>query len=212
MRITDRGPFVDGRIIDLSHAAARTIEMIGPGIANVQLTIVSRPPEMPAVNLFAVQVGAFQERERAERVRSEFEQQYGTARLVFRAGNPAVWRVLVGREESSDAAARLAGPDPRAASAGPRRAPRRDAGAGGDPGLRISRPRSHVLYQQHSPECLLPTCHADHLTTAAARSRRRVPAHTPRPKAHRTFRPVPVAGSAARGDGHGQGSGRPCHP
>ena len=83
--------------------------MIGPGIANVQLTIVSRPPEMPAVNLFAVQVGAFQERERAERVRSEFEQQYGSARLVFRAGNPAVWRVLVGREESSDAAARLAG-------------------------------------------------------------------------------------------------------
>src|SRR6476469_5357251 len=50
VRITDRGPFVDGRIIDLSHAAARTIEMIGPGVANVQLTIVSRPPEMPAVN------------------------------------------------------------------------------------------------------------------------------------------------------------------
>src|ERR1017187_8310426 len=31
VRIIDRGPFVDGRIIDLSHAAARVIEMIGPG-------------------------------------------------------------------------------------------------------------------------------------------------------------------------------------
>src|SRR6266571_1912995 len=33
VRIIDRGPFVDGRIIDLSHAAARDIGMIGPGIA-----------------------------------------------------------------------------------------------------------------------------------------------------------------------------------
>src|SRR5262245_47692786 len=35
VRITDRGPFVDGRIIDLSHAAAKSIDMIGPGTARV---------------------------------------------------------------------------------------------------------------------------------------------------------------------------------
>ena len=33
VRIIDRGPFVEGRIIDLSHAAARDLEMIGPGVA-----------------------------------------------------------------------------------------------------------------------------------------------------------------------------------
>src|ERR1700704_5141370 len=33
VRITDRGPFIKGRIIDLSHAAAQRIEMIGPGMA-----------------------------------------------------------------------------------------------------------------------------------------------------------------------------------
>src|SRR3954452_18055583 len=38
VRITDRGPFVGGRILDLSHAAAATIEMIGPGTAKVKIT------------------------------------------------------------------------------------------------------------------------------------------------------------------------------
>src|ERR1700678_2355310 len=44
VRIIDRGPFVDGRIIDLSHAAAQAIDMIGPGIAQVRVEILSAPP------------------------------------------------------------------------------------------------------------------------------------------------------------------------
>ena len=40
VRITDRGPFVDGRIIDLSRAAARQIDMLGPGIARVRLKVI----------------------------------------------------------------------------------------------------------------------------------------------------------------------------
>ena len=44
VRITDRGPFVDGRIIDVSKAAARAIDLIGPGVARVRLTIVAPPP------------------------------------------------------------------------------------------------------------------------------------------------------------------------
>src|ERR1700689_3267405 len=40
VRITDRGPFVAGRIIDLSHAAAEVIEMIGPGVAQVRVDIL----------------------------------------------------------------------------------------------------------------------------------------------------------------------------
>ena len=38
--ITDRGPFVKRRVIDLSYAAAREIGMIGPGTAPVQLEIL----------------------------------------------------------------------------------------------------------------------------------------------------------------------------
>jgi rare lipoprotein A len=107
VRITDRGPFVGGRIIDLSHAAARQLEMIGPGVARVRIEVIRTPPNA-AVGLFAVQVGAFRDRANAERLRSQMEARYGSARLLQRAGNPAVWRVLVGAETSEDGANRLA--------------------------------------------------------------------------------------------------------
>jgi rare lipoprotein A len=107
VRITDRGPFVSGRIIDLSHAAARQLEMIGPGVARVRIEVIRTPLEAVA-GLFAVQVGAFRDRANAERLRSRMEARYGSARLLQRAENPAVWRVLVGAETSEDGANRLA--------------------------------------------------------------------------------------------------------
>ncbi|MGA2738033.1 MAG: septal ring lytic transglycosylase RlpA family protein [Bryobacteraceae bacterium] len=106
VRINDRGPFVDGRIIDLSHAAARAIEMIGPGTARVRLEILSAPPPVQAH--FGVQVGAFRERENAERLRQAMEAKYGRARLVRRADTPGWWHVVVGMESSQDGASALA--------------------------------------------------------------------------------------------------------
>jgi rare lipoprotein A len=108
VRITDRGPFVDGRIIDLSHAAAQVIESIGPGVAPVRLDILSSPAISSADEWFAVQAGAFQDKDRAERLRAALEQDYGAALLVLRPGSPALWRVLVGREHTPEAAAALA--------------------------------------------------------------------------------------------------------
>jgi len=106
VRIIDRGPFVDGRIIDLSHAAAREIEMIGPGIARVRIEVISTPADAPP-GLFGIQVGAFRVKANAERLRSQMEQQYGTAKLLQRAEDPTIWRVLVGAETSESGAAAL---------------------------------------------------------------------------------------------------------
>jgi len=109
VRIQDRGPFVGGRIIDLSRAAAREIEMIGPGIAKVQLTVIQPPKDVQRqAELFAVQVGAFREQRRAEALQREMKERYGAARMVHRAGNPPVWRVLVGAEESAEKGESLA--------------------------------------------------------------------------------------------------------
>src|SRR5947209_9382013 len=77
VRITDRGPFIAGRIIDLSHAAAQEIELIGPGVAQVRLDIISAPLMQLAGSLYSVQAGIFQDRNRAERLRDQFENQYG---------------------------------------------------------------------------------------------------------------------------------------
>ena len=43
VRINDRGPFVDGRIIDLSRAAAKKLGMIEAGVAEVRITVVEDP-------------------------------------------------------------------------------------------------------------------------------------------------------------------------
>jgi rare lipoprotein A len=107
VRIIDRGPFIDGRIIDLSHAAAREIEMIGPGIARVRVEVIRAPEGVPT-GVFAVQVGAFRDRGNAERLRSQMQSRFGPARLIQRAEKPGFWFVLVGSETSEDAARDLA--------------------------------------------------------------------------------------------------------
>lgn len=108
VRIIDRGPFIDGRIIDLSHAAAQAIDLIGPGVAEVRVDILSAPQITSADSWYAVQAGAFRDKDRAERLRTTMEREYGSARLVMRPGSPSLWRVLVGRESTEDAAGILA--------------------------------------------------------------------------------------------------------
>ena len=103
VRINDRGPFVDGRVIDLSHAAAREIAMIGPGTAHVRLEVIS-VPTIAGPARFGVQVGAYQNKSNAERVRHLMESKYGVAQTVLRPGSPPTWRVLVGAESSQDGA------------------------------------------------------------------------------------------------------------
>jgi rare lipoprotein A len=108
VRITDRGPFVDNRIIDLSHAAAEAIALIGPGVARVRLDILSVPTTNASDNWYAVQAGAFLDRDRAERLRASLEREFGPAHLVQRPDTPSLWRVVAGRVPSEAAAAALA--------------------------------------------------------------------------------------------------------
>lgn len=99
VRIQDRGPFVRGRVIDLSKAAARSIDMLGPGTAKVKLTVIAPPKNVERqAELFAVQAGAYRDKDRAESVAKELRR-FGPTRLVERGADPPVWRVLVGEEE-----------------------------------------------------------------------------------------------------------------
>jgi rare lipoprotein A len=108
VRVTDRGPFVEGRIIDLSLAAARRIDMVGRGIAPVRVRVLRVPSGTGLGGTFAVQAGAFRERANAERLREALERRYGNVRLVRREGNPDLWRVLVGKQDSIEGAEVLA--------------------------------------------------------------------------------------------------------
>src|SRR5512144_1440208 len=73
VRVNDRGPFVGGRILDVSYAAARQLGAVGSGIFPVKLRVVSLPgarTDTPAGDgSFTVQVGSFTSRARAEALR-----------------------------------------------------------------------------------------------------------------------------------------------
>jgi rare lipoprotein A len=45
LRVNDRGPFIEGRILDLSYAAALELEMVSQGVAPVQIEILELPPQ-----------------------------------------------------------------------------------------------------------------------------------------------------------------------
>ena len=107
VRINDRGPFVEGRIIDLSYAAAKAMHM--PGIAQVYLEILGLEEAAAIPGIFAVQVGAFRERGNAERLRERIETQFGPVIIQdFDRGDGVFYRVRVGHESSEDAARSLA--------------------------------------------------------------------------------------------------------
>ena len=75
VRINDRGPFVEGRVIDLSRAAARAIDMINDGVAPVRLEIVHLEVES---DLRTIQVASFLVRSNAEALVSRLR----TARIA----------------------------------------------------------------------------------------------------------------------------------
>jgi rare lipoprotein A len=104
VRITDRGPFVDNRIIDLSMAAAREIDSIGAGVVPVRLEIVSAGVD-PTAGFFTVQVGAFRDLGNAERLRERLNASYSPI-FIQRYDSPdgLFYRVRVGKVPGEGAA------------------------------------------------------------------------------------------------------------
>jgi rare lipoprotein A len=105
VRINDRGPFIQGRIIDLSHEAAQQIGIIGPGVGPVRLKIVSTGIEsepLSPTGQWAVQVGSFADRIRAER---QAEKLRAGGFTVYFEPYGGLTRVKVGPVESREEAA-----------------------------------------------------------------------------------------------------------
>jgi len=103
VRITDRGPFVDNRIIDLSQAAAREIESIGPGIVPVRIEVLGNVDV--TAGFFTVQVGAFHDRANAERLRDRLSTSYSPIFIQqYDSSDGPFYRVRVGKISGQQAA------------------------------------------------------------------------------------------------------------
>jgi rare lipoprotein A len=113
VRINDRGPFVRGRIIDLSYTAAKHLDIVGPGTAPVEVIALgvensggSKKKRTYASadyysGNFTVQVGSFKDRHNAERLKRQLQKKYGDIRIVpFSRGRETYFRVWVGKYRS----------------------------------------------------------------------------------------------------------------
>jgi rare lipoprotein A len=93
VQITDRGPFIDGRIIDLSLAAAKAVDIYRPGTAKVRVEAFA-PPEHPGVDpagRWCVQIGAFLDEAEAIRLKNDLTRRYATAKVIEFAGPTGHW-------------------------------------------------------------------------------------------------------------------------
>lgn len=112
VRINDRGPFVRGRIIDLSFAGAKKLGIVGQGTALVQITALGTPVRSTAKKGstqsyvptdyykgdFTVQVGAFIDRNNAERLKQKLDSTYKNAHITtYNNGDETFYRVRVGK-------------------------------------------------------------------------------------------------------------------
>ena len=91
VRITDRGPFVDNRVIDLSLAAARAVDVWQPGTAIVKVEVLSAPAPIAEGGRWCVQIGAFQSENEARKLKEKLQDRYQDAKVVQFTGPTGEW-------------------------------------------------------------------------------------------------------------------------
>ncbi len=82
VRITDRGPFVEGRVIDLSLAAAKETGVWRMGTAPVRLEVLQAPAPLAQGGRWCVQIGAFSEEDEAQKLKAKLARRYHTAKVL----------------------------------------------------------------------------------------------------------------------------------
>lgn len=91
MRVTDRGPFVANRVLDLSEGAAKAIGLYRAGVGEVRIDVYSAPEPLDSGGRWCVQVGAFSHRSAAVRLQQRLQREYRTANVIEFQGPTGYW-------------------------------------------------------------------------------------------------------------------------
>lgn len=95
VRITDRGPFIPGRVLDLSLAAARKIDVWQPGVAQVKVELLEASASLTSGGKWAVQIGGFPDEEAASKLADHLTRRYHTAKVLRFASPAGDWWIRV---------------------------------------------------------------------------------------------------------------------
>jgi rare lipoprotein A len=91
MRVTDRGPFVPDRVLDLSLASARVVGVYRPGTAQVRIDVYETPAPINQGGRWCVQIGAIQSEREARKMEAHFQKKYSTANVIEFTGPTGHW-------------------------------------------------------------------------------------------------------------------------
>lgn len=91
MRITDRGPFVDGRIVDLTIASAKATGVYRQGLARVRIDVYQTPKPIDVGGRWCVQVGAFHDESEALQLKAQLQRRYPDASVIEFPGQESYW-------------------------------------------------------------------------------------------------------------------------
>jgi rare lipoprotein A len=91
MRITDRGPFVDGRILDLTIASAKATGVYRAGLARVRLDVYRAPKPIETGGRWCVQIGAFKSEHKANKLKAQLLHKYPESNVIEFAGQDSYW-------------------------------------------------------------------------------------------------------------------------
>lgn len=104
VRITDRGPFIGERMLDLSLAAAKAVDVWAPGTAWVKMEVLETPAPIDSGGKWAVQIGAFESAETAEQIKQSISSRYTMARVLEFTGATGEWvKVRVPNDDRASA-------------------------------------------------------------------------------------------------------------
>jgi len=95
VRITDRGPFIPGRVLDLSLAAARKVDVWQPGVAQVKVELLHSGASAETSGKWAVQIGGFPDASVANTLADRLTRRYHTAKVLRFASPAGDWWIRV---------------------------------------------------------------------------------------------------------------------
>jgi rare lipoprotein A len=108
MRVTDRGPFVEGRVLDLSMASAKATGVYRAGLATVRIDVYQTPHPMDAGGRWCVQIGAFEHERNAVKLREQLEARYEMAKVIDFEGPTGYWVRIRPEGDNREEAERIA--------------------------------------------------------------------------------------------------------
>lgn len=108
LHVTDRGPFVPGRVLDLSMASAKALGLYVAGTGTVRIDVFAVPAPIESGGRWCVQIGAFKDQDEAEKLRTHLSRKYQTANVIEFTGPTGHWVRIRPFRDDKDRAVEIA--------------------------------------------------------------------------------------------------------